>query len=145
MRGVYAIYFTLEHPVKTPAFWVVALVIAMIPALIVWFVVKKTETENNLREYRNHLQKSSKESQAEGSPPHIFAKAPWLLLLLIAIVSGLTAWVGISSLIDGPQDSSGIKAAGWGLFIFAISTFALRIKYREIEAAKLHAKAQNQT
>lgn len=117
----------------------------MIPALIVWFVVKKTETENNLREYRNHLQKSAKEHKVEGSPPHIFAKAPWLLLLLITIVSCLTAWVGISSLIDGPQDSSGIKAAGWGLFIFAISAFALRIKYREIEAAKLHAKAQNQS
>lgn len=130
---------------KTPAFWIVALVIAMIPALIVWFVVKKTETENNLREYRNHLQKSAKEHQVEGSPPHIFAKAPWLLLLLIAIVSGLTTWVGISSLIDGPQDSSGIKAAGWGLFIFVISAFALRIKYREIEAAKLHANAQNQS
>lgn len=130
---------------KTPAFWIVALVIAMIPALIGWFVVKKTETENNLREYRNHLQKSAKERQAEGSPPHIFAKAPWLLLLLIAVVSGLTAWAGISSLIDGPQDSSGITVAGWGLFIFAISIFALRIKYCEIEAAKLYAKAQNQS
>ena len=124
------------------AFLVIALIFAAIPALIALMVYRKTSTENLLREYRDQVGDQHAEARATGSYPEVFAGAPSVLLLVLALLSGATASFGLSSLIDGTADANSIKAFGWGILIFIIAVMAFFLKHREIRAAKRYAKSK---
>lgn len=121
-------------------FLIVTLTFIAIPAHIVLFIARATSTENNLRIFRNQMGDVEADHRASGSAPHIFARTPSIFLLCIAAVSGITAWHGLSSLIEENLDLVSFKASIMGVLIFLIAVIALFIKHREINAARHYAK-----